>query len=865
MISTQRAASLIIFACFCALFILPGARAISGDNLVFALDCGNTTNSSNGVGNAVGGKPAYTILGPPGGGTACFFDGSTNYIDMGDSDNLSLANTTGGKAPAAYTISMWLNATDFAPVGDTIIMEKFGGTPNEFLFYTNNVAKMQMRMYDAGANRLTGAPTTSTGLINNRWNHFMIVYNGTNANPSFTIYINGVNVGNTAPADTGSWIGMGNSAENFTIGSNDGPCAGDCWTGAMDRMYVWKNVQYNASDALLLNSSTCEYPFTACGGSTPTTVNTTTIFANNLFDNSSLQNYTVQIYNSTFSVVNSTNSGSVGFYNYTLNGTYTINITNPQFYTKSTTVTLNSTTQSLYMSLYQSTVTVNLLARRSATAINFFNVTYGTQSRTVTNGSVTLYASNSSNALVVSGNTFWANSTSVSFSNLTENTMTLNVTTNKINVTARGINGATITNFTVNITRLSGSFVQSEVNSTTNAVSPFDIEAGQYNISINADGFALAYQTVTFNATPTFFQVNFTLFVTNAFNISFFDEVTLALLSGQNVTMDLISDSFSGSYNTSNGTLLISLLVPESYTLRYRALPSYPERFYYFVLPNQTHNNLNLYLLSSAFAQNVTITVIDEVTRGVDGAQVTSLRYNQATNSYIIQEISITNNAGQTQMQIDLNDEYYKFIITYNGVIKLVSTPDYVRDDDLTFQIVLGEEVGDEFFSYNAIDWNIEFNNNTNNFVFTYSDGNGLADSACLHVYSVLAGFSTQVNSSCPVGAAGSIVLGVAAVNGTTYRADASIITDGVTTVLGSAYHTYAQTLVLNESKNLWYLIIVTFLFAMLAFYNIVAALILAPLPNLIWALLGWSAIEPWAALTMFCVCAIVAVLVDGR
>ncbi len=104
---------------------------------------------------------------------------------------------------------------------------------------------------------------------------------------------------------------------------------------------------------------------------------------------------------------------------------------------------------------------------------------------------------------------------------------------------------------------------------TSTGITSFNIVNGTYNISIVADGFAFDSDLITIATDQLTFQYYFSLFLTNSFNISFYDEITKTLLDNRSITFELISTLFSNNYTTTNGSLEINLVVPEQYTIQY--------------------------------------------------------------------------------------------------------------------------------------------------------------------------------------------------------------------------------------------------------------------------------------------------------
>jgi len=228
--------------------------------------------------------------------------------------------------------------------------------------------------------------------------------------------------------------------------------------------------------------------------------------------------------------------------------------------------------------------------------------------------------------------------------------------------------------------------------------------------------------------------------------------------------------------------------------MRYGAT-GYEERFYYFVLTNRSAQELTLYMINSTDAYNVTVTVIDQSTTPIEGAIVKALKYDLDTNSYILQEVGVTDTDGKTIMSLTYNDEYYKFVVEYDGETLKTTNAAYITSASYTLQVTLGEDIGTGFYEYDSLDFDISFNTGTDTFRFNYNDVYGVTTEVCLYVYEVDAQGETLVNNTCSSSAAGTLLLSVDAVNGTYYVAKAYYVdSSGTQQYLTSLGYTYPSS-----------------------------------------------------------------------
>jgi hypothetical protein len=260
------------------------------------------------------------------------------------------------------------------------------------------------------------------------------------------------------------------------------------------------------------------------------------------------------------------------------------------------------------------------------------------------------------------------------------------------------------------------------------------------------------------------------LFAYNSLYINFADIITK--LTVENVTMDLISDAFSDNYSTSNGTIYVTNLAPETYIARYTS-DDYQESFYEFTIVDDSTQNITLYLIEANESSTIVVNVLNEKARNQEGATVKALRFDITTNAYHLQEMCVTDYNGECYMSLTKDDEYYKFIIDYDGQTLLTSDPFIIRKDNLVFSIITTGIIGDYINDYNDITSSIVYNNETGNWRLDYDDTNALTNSVTLEVYELKGDGETLINTSTITGASGTILLGMSAESGKIYVANA--------------------------------------------------------------------------------------------
>jgi len=223
----------------------------------------------------------------------------------------------------------------------------------------------------------------------------------------------------------------------------------------------------------------------------------------------------------------------------------------------------------------------------------------------------------------------------------------------------------------------------------------------------------------------------------------------------------------------------------------------------------------------------------------VENAIVKALKYDIASNSYILQESMNTNGAGEALMHLTMYDEYYKFIVEYNGVTVKTTIASYITSSSVTIQIVIGINVGEEYSNFRNLDYTFEFNNNTNNFVYTFNDLTGTITGACLETYSLGYDSMIEINSTCVTGTTGQIIHPVEVINDTTYVSKAYYYDNNDKYFLGELAHSFSGY-VSYGYVGLLIQILFTGSFAMMLLWSPTVASLGVPLSLIIGRVIGF-------------------------
>lgn len=299
------------------------------------------------------------------------------------------------------------------------------------------------------------------------------------------------------------------------------------------------------------------------------------------------------------------------------------------------------------------------------------------------------------------------------------------------------INGSTINVFTAVAVNAN----ETVTKSTTNGSLIMGLLKQKYNVSVNASGYATNTSILTMIEGT--FNHSITLYTTNSFNITFYDAKTAALLTGVNVTLQVIGGT-TQSNTTSTGKLYIDLLVPGEYTFVFNA-PGYRQNQYITTLLTQSHQNINLYLNNESLTSLVLIEVQDKFGNSLSGVEVSIQRYTN--NAWVTEQIVETDFQGRTEGQFTLSTVYYNFILEYLGNVefgapnsnankKLIYAEDVANG--LLFTIdILAENILPNYQDIYGVTSNMTYVNTTNSsgtFIFRYDDVLNNQWYACLEV-----------------------------------------------------------------------------------------------------------------------------------
>jgi len=415
--------------------------------------------------------------------------------------------------------------------------------------------------------------------------------------------------------------------------------------------------------------------------------------------------------------------------------------------------------------------TTQKVSNATITGVNFTSVYLTNTTHYMSNGTFDINATKSG---------YFTKSQSVTAVALANSSFIIeNMTDTRLNLTVRNaITNATVTTYTAQFNNSAYSYSQS--NSTTNGTIIIDAITGNWTVYVDASGYALTLSNVTLSA--GYNNITVYVYTSESINFFFYDEQSGNLINTTTVTLELIGSIASYNRTTTNGTLYIDLITPDDYTVRYYA-NGYTPRFSYITISNRTTQNISLYLLASVNGTNITVYVLRQDGSQVQGALVKLLKYDLATNSYIIREQTLTDYQGLTFVDVQFNAEFYKFLVEYPiGTVALTTDPAYITSTEIT--LILDSTLAGTFYNYiQGAGGDVSFNTGTNTFRFTWSDTYGVVTNSCLYVYRLESNYTgTYLGVNCSTASAGTLLYGVSNATQSQYYAT------GYFTIAGNDY-----------------------------------------------------------------------------
>ncbi len=765
-------------------------------------------------------------------------NGSLGMLTDGDYMSIS-GDSSAADLSKSTSIGMWTYwYSDMPELG----MLYSGGTASMGGF------KMQVAMTTGAITcrwATTGGEKELSGgnLANQVWTHIACVFD--DANDVMYIYVNGTNV-TSASVTAGTNIST-ETASNFRFGGWYGHTSND-YKGLVDELFFFNRTLTPADISYLYDGNNPgteqQPPFTA---GQPHTIrayqwyDNSTVYAFNLTVNNGSESTTYVVSNGTLQ------SNKTGYGNLTL-------IANNFLSSPAYLMNINMTTET-YTDFYlnQTNTSVYLFEAVTNNSLSSFNISVQRQTCQAIGTNCSLFLKNASIDLNATKNGYLMQRQSVIVPFTITNSVNITgIGTENLTVTVYNATG-TVTGASVNIRSLNYTYNSTFLMTTGNF--SVILVNGTYNISINLTGYAIA--SFLYNSTPGTHYLNKSLYTTNSIFINFRDEDSNAIMSDRAVYLDLMSTTSTLNYTEGSGYLNLTLLVPENYTMRYYA-NGYTQRFYFIELADRTAYNVTLYLSNSS--TNITATVYDEYNNELEDVEIQMLKYRTSDASYFLVDSQMTNFEGQAILRgVDLNSEYYKFILLYDGVVKQTTNPSYIFTDSISFQINTQALIAQGFFTSAGITYSFTNNTAAKTFTLTYVDPSMTISYACIKIKK---NYGTNA-TTCQYSTSGSITASYD--NTTSTIGDAIVVVDGEEYLLSQIIISVQDTPITQSKFGFFFVALLMLLALMLGAFRIEIGIILFPLPLILASMIGIITVPTYISVGIFLAAFVTVIIISYK
>jgi len=339
-----------------------------------------------------------------------------------------------------------------------------------------------------------------------------------------------------------------------------------------------------------------------------------------------------------------------------------------------------------------------------------------------------------------------------------------------------------------------------------------------------------------------------------ALNFSLIEESNNASIAGDmDFTFSLVQEGITINYSKSvTGVNSTAFCIPTnevSFTAQLQseytaaAYDSHTYFAYDLAITNATQY-IKYYLTNGTSI--VEFTVLDQSGNKIEDAYIKVMKYDIGTGVYKTIEVLKTDEQGVALGNIILDTAWYKFMVEYEGVTYLDTTPTKMTTTSRTFRINL---LSDFFDRYTDVIYNIystlNYTDSTGNFAFTYSDPNGNYHFGCLKVTKESVGGQTLIGETCVESTAATILVNVnnsGSVNGT-YSAVGYVLFDDKYT-LQILTKTWGHLSEVFGKEGLFYVFFIVLTVVMVGIFNPQLAIILGMIGLIFSNILGFIYID---------------------
>lgn len=254
-----------------------------------------------------------------------------------------------------------------------------------------------------------------------------------------------------------------------------------------------------------------------------------------------------------------------------------------------------------------------------------------------------------------------------------------------------------------------------------------------------------------------------------------------------------------------------------------------------------------LYLLNDSLADATVLQVYDQSGFPLGNILINVQYFDIGTNSFITVTQALTSSIGSDVVYVNWLDSLYKFVLIQDGETVETTLPENIFDSPRVF--TLRDENIFTFLEFQGIDYNIYYNNVTQNFVLTFAKPDGKFTEGCLRVTKKGVSGDTAICDDCSTAASATILCNIAATgNGTyiaTFYATGSPAQgiDWIVQIIGGTFSTLIAEAIGAEDST-FYAFMIGLLITGIMFVNPVAGIIGIVISVYVASLLGFVLID---------------------
>ena len=160
----------------------------------------------------------------------------------------------------------------------------------------------------------------------------------------------------------------------------------------------------------------------------------------------------------------------------------------------------------------------------------------------------------------------------------------------------------------------------------------------------------------------------------------------------------------------------------------------YSINFYYLLNASLSNvsQNINLYLLNESKSTATILQVQTDTQKPVEDVYIQIQSYDVGTDTYYTVGMAKTDFNGKDIAYLNWYDTFYKYILIKNNQVIKIINPSKISESPVVFPIPFNPVYS--YDKFENIVYSLTFNNDTKNFILTYSIPSGEVSSGCLKV-----------------------------------------------------------------------------------------------------------------------------------